>query len=219
MAKNPNNDYLRKAKKNIGNPEPIPSIKNLSREMPTMDEWGTMDREIEKAHDMSVAILLVSHVERFVEFGIIARLNRKDQSTINQLVSRGGPIPSFSSKIILAYAMGLISKDDKNDMEALKSIRNVFAHSSRHLTFDTAVISKQIQSMVCVKTYNPSQLSNPILQMVQVAIPMSRKMFIYACKRLCLNVLSQPLKPEPQSVDNTQPKANRLFSGKDFVEG
>ena len=52
-----------------------------------------------------------------------------------------GPLGSFSSRIDMAYLMGLIPKNALRDLHLLRKIRNDFAHVSDKLTFETPLIS------------------------------------------------------------------------------
>jgi len=43
---------------------------------------------------------------------------------------------TFSSKISLAFALGLVSDDERNDLFYVKEIRNLFAHNWENVSFD-----------------------------------------------------------------------------------
>jgi hypothetical protein len=94
-----------------------PSLKKLGREIPTIEEFNQIDQDVLTAHDRAVAILLASQVERFLEMAVISHLFLQDDSTIELLVARDGPLASFHSKIILAYAMGFIASTEKDDLD------------------------------------------------------------------------------------------------------
>jgi DNA-binding MltR family transcriptional regulator len=53
------------------------------------------------------------------------------------------PLSSFSSKIVMAYALGIISADLYEELEKIRQIRNQFAHSSGVLHLG----SPEIESM------------------------------------------------------------------------
>jgi hypothetical protein len=89
------------------------TLRTLSREIPSLDEFAQISHEVHHAHDRTAAILLVSQVERFLEIAIVSHLFHQDEATVKTLVNIGGPLSTFSAKIHLAYAMGFISEEAK----------------------------------------------------------------------------------------------------------
>jgi hypothetical protein len=51
------------------------------------------------------------------------------------------PLSTFSSKIVMAYVVGIISGDTFKELEKIRQIRNAFAHSSGVLHFGSANIA------------------------------------------------------------------------------
>jgi hypothetical protein len=81
---------------------------------------------------------------------LLEKLLRKAMvSTIKDELFEGyGPLNTFSAKIELAYGFGLISKNEKLDLHAIRKIRNEFAHSDDYsLTFDSRPINSYVQKM------------------------------------------------------------------------
>jgi DNA-binding MltR family transcriptional regulator len=54
------------------------------------------------------------------------------------------PIDQFSSKIHLCHALGLIEDDEYRQLEGLRKIRNLFAHSFENIDFNTQQIKDLI---------------------------------------------------------------------------
>lgn len=59
-----------------------------------------------------------------------------DTKVINKLFDYNGACGTFSSKIELAYGLGLIPKNVRLDLTLLRRIRNDFAHVSKVICFD-----------------------------------------------------------------------------------
>ncbi|MCU8505918.1 MltR family transcriptional regulator [Vibrio vulnificus] len=59
-----------------------------------------------------------------------------DAKEVSKLFEFNGACGTFSSKIALAYALGLISKNVRSDLTLLRRIRNDFAHVSKPICFD-----------------------------------------------------------------------------------
>jgi DNA-binding MltR family transcriptional regulator len=58
-----------------------------------------------------------------------------------------GPLSNLSPKIDLARAMGLIDDDTRNDLRAIKNIRNVFAHAETPLCFTSPEIFDMVKKL------------------------------------------------------------------------
>ncbi len=61
----------------------------------------------------------------------------KPPSVIDPLFDPFGPLASFSAKIKLSLALNLIDSYIYNDLETLRKLRNVFAHSVEVTRFDS----------------------------------------------------------------------------------
>lgn len=64
-----------------------------------------------------------------------------DKSVRNRLLDQRGPLATFSSRIDMAYALGLIGKKALYDLNILRKIRNEFAHTAAPLSFEDVKIS------------------------------------------------------------------------------
>ena len=55
--------------------------------------------------------------------------------TIERLFGSTGPISTFSQRILIAAAFGLISKTQQRQLDYIRDIRNYFSHHPEHATF------------------------------------------------------------------------------------
>jgi DNA-binding MltR family transcriptional regulator len=83
------------------------------------------------------------------------------------LFDANGPLGTFSSKAKLAYSLGLIPKNTYEDLDAVRRIRNDFAHSVDSVDFIGNKVSGVIESMHCtqefkgkIKRYSPKAIKN-----------------------------------------------------------
>lgn len=81
----------------------------------------------------------------------INQISNKMQS---DLFNSNGPLSTFSSKIKLAHSFGLIDKSVFQDLEAIRKIRNEFAHTSDQVDFTNHSMSKNIEALHCVKQFD-----------------------------------------------------------------
>jgi hypothetical protein len=110
-------------------------------------EASRIFKEVSESSDRSTAILLAAFVERMLELNITLRYPRRDQPTLNRLTDRDGPLSSFYSKTQLAYAMGIISSEIRDEIDCIRRIRNVFAHSAMRIDFTTTAISVECKKL------------------------------------------------------------------------
>ena len=71
---------------------------------------------------ITAAALMDSMLGKVLEKYIVCDANKKD------IFSFQGPLGTFSAKIDMAYALGLISKDLRTDMNLFRKMRNLCAH-------------------------------------------------------------------------------------------
>ena len=66
-----------------------------------------------------------------------------DDDTADELLdsSPSSPLGSFSARSLSAYCLGLISKDEYQDIKRIRNIRNKFAHELLEATFDNQSIN------------------------------------------------------------------------------
>jgi|APLak6261663543_1056040.scaffolds.fasta_scaffold12968_1 DNA-binding MltR family transcriptional regulator len=103
--------------------------------------------------------------------------NQIPQKLQRDLFNSNGPLSTFSSKIKLAYSLGYIDKSTFHDLEAIRKIRNEFAHTSNQVDFINHSVSKTIESLHCVKSskgeiqrYSPKKSAMPIFEASNIPI-------------------------------------------------
>jgi DNA-binding MltR family transcriptional regulator len=76
-------------------------------------------------------LLTATSIEQVLRHLLISKM-RKDLSNNAQstLFDGYGPLGSFSARIDLAFALDIISDDERSNCRAIKDIRNDFAHSA-----------------------------------------------------------------------------------------
>jgi len=70
-----------------------------------------------------------------------------DTKLVHKAFDASGPLGSFSSRIDMAYLLGLIPKNSHRDLHLLRKIRNDFAHISDNLNFETTNISARCNEL------------------------------------------------------------------------
>jgi len=61
--------------------------------------------------------------------------------------SYNAPIGTFSSKILFAHALGLISDNEYKELETLRKMRNEFAHTWENITLESTKIKGKLKNL------------------------------------------------------------------------
>lgn len=122
----------------------LKALKSLNKRPPSEDEIQTILASIKAdKNDRGVALTLCSAVEtalyQFIDSWIVPELNSEEKS---HLFSGDAPLGTFSSRIRIAYAFGLIDRDVHKSLHHLREIRNAFAHTMAPISFETPEVAK-----------------------------------------------------------------------------
>lgn len=90
-----------------------------------------------------------------------------DTEIETQFFGKNANFGSFSIRTDLCYLIGLITAEEKRDLDIMRRIRNAFAHGTAPLSFESAPVKSAIQSMSYVK--NDHQEGTPREQFVGCA--------------------------------------------------
>jgi Mannitol repressor len=102
--------------------------------------------------DRAVGVMWAAIVEnRLID--VLKAAMRKDQQTENELFGSQGALFNFGTKIRLAYMLGLITRDIKNDLLYINKIRNAFAHDVAVRNFDSQPVCDFIRHLKLIHLY------------------------------------------------------------------
>jgi DNA-binding MltR family transcriptional regulator len=90
--------------------------------------------EFQRESDRAAAVLGATMLDELLKELLSARLVSKRLA--DKLLGRMMPLSTFSSRITIAEAIGLISADEAKDLHCLRDIRNDFAHGLHGLSFE-----------------------------------------------------------------------------------
>jgi DNA-binding MltR family transcriptional regulator len=85
-------------------------------------------------------LILSSLLETGFEMALKSAMVHLSKHTLKKLTTGYGPLSTFSAKIDIAYGMKLISREHRSDANLIRQIRNVFAHATAKLDFDSSEI-------------------------------------------------------------------------------
>lgn len=94
------------------------------------DAWKSMNAELSGESDRAAAIVGCALLdERLAELlGDFLVQNADGRADLLNSEDMNAPLGSFGSRIVAAYAVGLIDKPERDALRRLKKIRNLFAH-------------------------------------------------------------------------------------------
>lgn len=95
-----------------------------------------LNSESDRASALMAAAFLDDQLRMLLEANLV-----QDKKVLLRILDQRGPLATFSSRIDMAYAMGLIGKRTLLDLNLLRKIRNEFAHTAGTLSFDSPKVS------------------------------------------------------------------------------
>ncbi|MFB9080170.1 MltR family transcriptional regulator [Flavobacterium procerum] len=114
---------------------------------------------LDEETDRGCCLLAVSFLDNEIQNLLKSKLVGS-KKFIEKLFEFNGPIGTLSSKIKLAFSIGLICKELMDDLELLRKIRNQFGHSYEPINFKTQSIHDNIQKLKG-HFYQPSENAEP----------------------------------------------------------
>ncbi|WP_299158351.1 MltR family transcriptional regulator [uncultured Tenacibaculum sp.] len=144
----------------------LSTVKTLNEKVPglekTMHENISIRFSLNEETDRGCALLAVSFLEQSIEKCLSKKLiGSKNHKKL--LFDFNGPLGNFSNKLSLSYSIGIITKMEYEQLQQIRKVRNTFAHSFEHITFET----KEIKDKILNFKLNPKRSSKT-----------SRKIFI-----------------------------------------
>lgn len=119
----------------------IKELKALIAQIPTGDDFDHIVHEMYHGHDRGAALVASTQIEevlgKFLKCFMVAPLSTTLEE---QLFERDAPLSSFSKQIRIAYAFKMIDQPIRQHLDIIREIRNAFAHSRVHITFETPAV-------------------------------------------------------------------------------
>ena len=89
-------------------------------------------------------------MEMFLQIAITTRVIPLSKEDENDLFSKAGPLATLSAMIDMGYALGLISKEVRDELHLIREIRNAFAHTIGVIDFAMPEVAN-----VCKRLWTP----------------------------------------------------------------
>jgi DNA-binding MltR family transcriptional regulator len=119
-------------------------LRKLSKRFPPPKEVKNIMDALREEGDRSAAIVASSLLESALEKILIAAMRQSDPRLVGQLFENRGPLSDFNGKILIGVAFGAISVQMGEHFQAIRHVRNAFAHSRLPISFETPEVKKEI---------------------------------------------------------------------------
>jgi DNA-binding MltR family transcriptional regulator len=122
-------------------PAYLKTFKAYLRKPPENEDTEAIEKEFYGESDRSVVVLQGAAAENSLEWALRNRM-RPDlaRDVADDLFAFNGPLGTFSSKIVMSYALSIFGKITYHDLEIIRELRNAFAHNRKPLRFETPVV-------------------------------------------------------------------------------
>jgi DNA-binding MltR family transcriptional regulator len=122
------------------------------------EDMAVLDEVNRGASDRAIGIIAASlveiHLTKLLKQAFISETKTGSKETVqDRMFQSSGPFGPFTTKIRMAYLMGLISEEFYKNLEIMREIRNRFAHHTEIGSFDTQEISSRCFNFTLVDKY------------------------------------------------------------------
>jgi hypothetical protein len=130
--------------------------------------------------DATFALTIVAAIEQALELAICTHFVVSEDEGYRMFDDNEyGPISTFAAKTKTAYALGIIPKVAKDELDLLRHIRNAFAHSKEKIDFNS-------KAMVgaCNQLAIPNHLKGPSAPVVELGEGTPKARFLTSARHL-----------------------------------
>jgi DNA-binding MltR family transcriptional regulator len=112
-----------------------------------------MDREFHDEPDRVLAVVGAAYLDSILD-SLLRSVFVDSQEDVDLLMGPSGALGANGSRCQLAYCLGLITRDQRDDLKAIAKIRNKFAHDFRVTSFDMSPVRDY-----CASLKSPAELA------------------------------------------------------------
>jgi len=110
-------------------------------------DWADLAEQLGEETDRGAALVAAAFLDYLLAALIESFLVDDDKSSKALLKGPLAPLSGFSSRIAAAYSLGLISEDERHDLDIIREIRNHFAHGAARSTFSLKTIEQKVRKL------------------------------------------------------------------------
>ena len=122
-------------------------LRFLTKRRLTTSETSDIFARFRHMDDRTCAIILGAMLDNSLERLLLLHMEPLSKDERERLLYGGGPLGSFSAKLQISSAFGLIGPKTKHDLQILNEVRNVFGHAAHGITFRNRAIKNRLTVM------------------------------------------------------------------------
>lgn len=185
----------------------IRDFKAMTKGALTFDDVVALESEMYGENDRATIVMSTVIVESALEVFVKDKLRPTINSDDNRLLfDYVGPLGTFSSKTLIAYAFNFFGPETRHDLDLIRTLRNGFAHSRRSFGFTTpevATLCAELKSPEWDGASMPLDYlrKTPAEGLVEVlSVTGPRNRWIIACHTLTYRLLRNAGRPGRGSI-------------------
>jgi|ERR1035438_1272613 DNA-binding MltR family transcriptional regulator len=120
-----------------------------------LDEVLTFRASLSEETDRGCALMAAAYLDDQLK-QLLRYVMVDDQVVVDELLRAAGPFGTFSTRIDVCFALGLLPPMARRDLHLIRKIRNDFGHTAKPLTFDEAAISARCKELYYATANKPS---------------------------------------------------------------
>jgi hypothetical protein len=110
--------------------------------VPKPEELKAFFDSVNEMDDRAAALILSSLSDNLLETCIAIDFVQLGKRRFEQTFrSPGAPLGTFSAKIAVAYALGVVTTETRSQLDQIRRIRNTFAHAMLRVSFNDRAIA------------------------------------------------------------------------------
>ena len=102
-------------------PKSQPSLRQLGHDL------RTLAQRMDRLSHAAVAMVVAAALDQLLESALLTKFNTSNREIRDKLFGDFGALRSFSAKIDLSFALGLVDRDTYGQLTAIRKMRNLFA--------------------------------------------------------------------------------------------
>lgn len=114
---------------------------------PNENEWNLLFREIEQQSDRAAAIIAASFLEETLLLALQCVVIEAPAVRKELFEQANSPLGTFGSRITMGHALGVYDDSIRKRLDAVRAIRNVFAHTLKPIDFSEPSISRTCSTL------------------------------------------------------------------------
>jgi DNA-binding MltR family transcriptional regulator len=115
-------------------PTDPPAAKHLTNL--TYDEFLGVLEELDKNGARGAVLVAHALLENILRRVLLSKMIPISRDEEDRLFGGMGPFSSMGARVATAYALGLITKQVRRDLDTVRKVRNRFAHTGKKIDFD-----------------------------------------------------------------------------------